>query len=116
MNLARWILKNGRCAPDRPAISVGGSVYLTYGQWAGRTGALAASLRMLCQQDDRVAIAMANHPFYLEILFAIWHAGLVAVPMNAKLHSDEFRYIIENSGASLVVTTPDLADAVAPHC
>ena len=25
MNLARWILKNGRCMPDRPAISAGGS-------------------------------------------------------------------------------------------
>src|SRR5438477_2224354 len=116
MNLARWILKNGRYDPDRPAISVGGNVHLTYGQWAGRTGVLAASLRRLCQQDDRVAIAMANNPIYLEILFAIWHAGLVAVPMNAKLHSEEFRYIIENSGASLAVTTPDLADAVGPHC
>ncbi len=88
MNLARWILKNGRYAADRPAISVGGSVYLTYGQWAGRSGRLAAGLRRFCQPDDRVAIAMANHPFYLEVLFAIWHAGLVAVPMNAKLHSD----------------------------
>ena len=47
-----------------------------------------------------MAIAMTNNPFYLEVLFAIWHAGLVAVPMNAKLHSEEFRYIIENSGAS----------------
>ena len=116
MNLARWILKNGRCAPDRPAISVGGNVYLTYGEWAGRSGALAAGLRKLCQPEDRVALAMANHPLYLEILFAIWHAGLVAVPMNARLHSDEYRYILENSGASLVIATPDLADAVAPHC
>src|SRR5438270_12499256 len=116
MNLARWILKNGRCASGRPAISIGGAVHLTYGQWAERSGVLAASLRRCCNQDDRVAIAMANNPSYLEVLFAIWHAGLVAVPINAKLHPEEFRYIIENSGASLAVATPDLADAVGPHC
>jgi acyl-CoA synthetase (AMP-forming)/AMP-acid ligase II len=116
MNLARWILKNGRCAYDRPAISIGGSVHLTYGQWAERSGVLAAGLRRICQAEDRVAIAMANNPFFLEILFAIWHAGLVAVPMNARLHPDEFGHIIQDSEASLVVTTPELADAVAPHC
>jgi acyl-CoA synthetase (AMP-forming)/AMP-acid ligase II len=115
MNLARWILKHGRSASDRPAISIGGGVHLTYGQWARRSGALAASLRRLCNIGDRVGIAMTNHPAYLEVLFSIWHAGLVAVPMNARLHADEFGYIIENSGAALVVATPDLADTVAPH-
>jgi acyl-CoA synthetase (AMP-forming)/AMP-acid ligase II len=115
MNLARWILKNGRYARDKPAISAGG-VHLTYGQWAERSGLLAAGLRKLCNQEDRVAIAMANDPSYLEILFAIWHAGMVAVPINARLHSDEFGYIIRNSGASLALVSPHLADAVAPHC
>ena len=48
---------------------------------------------------DRVAIVMRNRPEYLEALFAIWHAGLVAVPVNARLHRDEFAYILEHSGA-----------------
>ena len=30
---------------------------------------------------------MRNRPEYLEALFAIWHAGLVAVPINARLHA-----------------------------
>src|SRR5260221_13352530 len=51
---------------------------------------------------------MKNCPEYYEILFACWHAGLVAVPMNAKLHAKEFAYILENSGAKLCFTTPDL--------
>jgi len=116
MNLARWIAKNGRHAADRPAISAGGRPHLTYGQWAQRSGALATGLRRLCNRDDRVAIGMPNNPFYLEVLFAIWHAGLVAVPINAKLHVEEFRYIIQNSGASLAVVTPELADALSPCC
>jgi acyl-CoA synthetase (AMP-forming)/AMP-acid ligase II len=48
---------------------------------------------------DRVALAMKNCPQYWELLFACWHAGLTAVPMNAKLHAKEFAYIIENCGA-----------------
>jgi long-chain acyl-CoA synthetase len=38
------------------------------------------------QAGDRVALFMANCPQYLELLYGIWHAGLVAVPINHKLH------------------------------
>jgi acyl-CoA synthetase (AMP-forming)/AMP-acid ligase II len=46
------------------------------------------------------------------VLFAIWHAGLTAVPMNAKLHAKEFAYILENSGAKACFATPDLQVSV----
>ena len=62
-----------------------------------------------------MAIAMTNRPEFLEALFAIWHAGLVAVPMNAKLHSEEFGYIVGDTEASLILASPDRADDVAPH-
>ena len=82
-------------------------------------GALArpwpAICARLCQPEDRVAIAMTNRPEFLEALFAIWHAGLVAVPMNAKLHSEEFGYIIGDTEAALVLASPDRADDVARH-
>jgi len=115
MNLAAWVEKWGRAAPDRPAIACGGATYSTYRQWAARSRVLAGNLRALCKPDDRVAIAMTNRPEFLEALFAIWHAGLVAVPMNAKLHSDEFGYIIGNTEAALTLASPDRADDVAPH-
>ncbi len=44
---------------------------------------------------------MKNCPEYWEALFACWYAGLVAVPMNAKLHAKEFEYIVENCGAKV---------------
>ena len=55
---------------------------------------------------------MRNRPEYLEALFAIWHAGLVAVPVNARLHRDEIAFILEDSGTALVVTDPEHADDV----
>ena len=38
MNLAAWVEKWGRAAPDRPAIACGGATYSTYRQWAARPG------------------------------------------------------------------------------
>ena len=91
----------------------GGSLYAEHGRARSR---LAHSLRRKFNlaAGDRVALAMKNCPEYYELLFACWHAGLVAVPMNAKLHPREFAYILENSGAKLCFVTPDLERAV-PH-
>jgi long-chain acyl-CoA synthetase len=115
MNLASWVEKWGRAAPERPAVALGAAAYCNYRQWAARSRALGGNLRRLCRPDDRVAIAMTNRPEFLEALFAIWHAGLVAVPMNAKLHSEEFGYIIGDAEASLILASPDRADDVAQH-
>ena len=56
---------------------------------------------------------MTNCVESIEVMYAIWHAGLCAVPMNAKLHAKEFAFILENSGAKLCFVTPDLADTIA---
>jgi long-chain acyl-CoA synthetase len=56
---------------------------------------------------------MSNNPEYLAILFAIWRAGLVAVPANAKLHARELAYIVEDSGARLCLATADVAGPLA---
>ena len=65
------------------------------------------------QRGDRVAFAMTNCVESIEVMYAIWHAGLCAVPMNAKLHAREFAFILENSGARLCFVTPDLAGTIA---
>ena len=87
MNLAGWVEKWGRAEGGRTSIARGGATHATYRQWADRSRRLAGNLRALCGREDRVAIAMTNGPEFLEAFFAIWHAGLVAVPMNAKLHA-----------------------------
>ena len=58
---------------------------------------------------------MHNRPEYLEAMFAAWHAGLVVVPVNARLHRDEIAFILEDSGTSAVVTDPEhVEDIDAP--
>src|SRR5204862_719021 len=86
----------------------------SYGELAARLAQLAAGFakKLQLQAGDRVALAMQNCPAYHEVLFACWHAGLVAVPMNAKLHPKEFAYILENCGAKVCFVTGDLQSAL----
>jgi long-chain acyl-CoA synthetase len=114
MNLAQLLLHSARWLPGRPALAVGKAAVRSYGEMADRSARLANALRrnFNLATGDRVALAMRNCPEYYELLFACWHAGLVAVPMNAKLHPREFAYILENSGAKLCFVTPDLESAV----
>ena len=67
-------------------------------------GALVARYRL--GPGERVALVLVNCPEYLEILYACWHAGLVAVPVNAKLHADELAFILSDSGARAYVFSP----------
>jgi acyl-CoA synthetase (AMP-forming)/AMP-acid ligase II len=116
MNQAVWVQRHGRLRPDEPALAEGERVHASWATFAARTAAAAAGLRdsFRLSPGDRVAIVMRNRPEYLEALFAIWHAGLVAVPVNARLHRDEIAYILEHSGTAVVVTDPDHADDVEP--
>jgi acyl-CoA synthetase (AMP-forming)/AMP-acid ligase II len=52
---------------------------------------------------------MRNHPRYLEVLWGLWWAGLVAVPVNAKLHPREVEWIAANCGARWAFVTADVA-------
>ncbi len=114
MNLAVWVERHGRRRPGSPALAEGERVHADWSMLAARTAGAAAGLRdeLGLSSGDRVAIVMRNRPEYLEALFAIWHAGLVAVPVNARLHRDEIAYILEHSGSVVVVTDAEHAGDV----
>jgi acyl-CoA synthetase (AMP-forming)/AMP-acid ligase II len=110
MNPAVWVARHGRRRPDAPALADGERVHATWAAFAARTAAAAGGFGL--PPGERVAIVMSNRPEYLEALYAIWHAGLVAVPVNARLHRDEIAYIVSDSGAALVVADPEHAGDV----
>src|SRR5262249_15352601 len=103
-----------RTYPALPALTSAAGHCVSYARFLDSASRIAHSLRTRLALDsgDRVAIVMANAPEYYEALFSIWHAGLVAVPMNAKLHPEELAYIVENCGARLVFASVDLSEAM----
>ena len=98
-NLALLLRRSAERYPALPAVAVGTTIRHDYAEFAARVARLAASLRQSLLPGDRVALIARNCAEYLESLFACWHAGLCAVPVNSKLHPAELAYVIQNSGA-----------------
>src|SRR5215218_4759355 len=110
MNIASVLVRRGLTHPDVQAIAVGKRPICTYRELAASVARLALALRERhgLREGDRVALAMRNCPEFITVLFATWHAGLCAVPINFRLHRQEFRYILDNSGARLCFVSADL--------
>ena len=116
MNLAYLLQRSAKIWGDRPALSVGRDVQLSYGEMGNRVPRLAAGLVAAggLKQGDRVALLLKNCPEYWELFFALWHVGVTAVPINAKLHAREAAWIIENAQAKLVVVSEALSGDLLP--
>jgi acyl-CoA synthetase (AMP-forming)/AMP-acid ligase II len=116
MNLANLLMGAARTYGHRPAVSSGLEISQNYESLARRCASLAAGLtgRLGLKRGDHVAVIMKNCPQYLEVLFGLWYAGLTAVPINAKLHPNEFAYILDHSNSKACFTTPDLVEKVVP--
>jgi len=86
--------------------------YAALNQAANRVanGLLAAGL----EPGDRLAVYGKNSDAYVIAWLAATKAGLVHVPVNFALSSDELRYILEQSGAAGLLSDVSLADKVEP--
>jgi long-chain acyl-CoA synthetase len=113
-NLAQLLVRSAHAHPALPALALGERRVCSYAELAARVARLAAGLAARLAPNERVALVMHNCPQYVELLFACWHAGLCAVPVNAKLHPRELEFILADSGARLCFATAGLYAALAP--
>ncbi|MGN5478249.1 class I adenylate-forming enzyme family protein [Cupriavidus basilensis] len=97
------LVRTARAYPSQAALFLGTEQLSTFSQLADRVARCAGGLRdwLGLHAGDRVALIMKNCPQYVELLYGIWHAGLCAVPINAKLHPREVDEIVRDSGASV---------------
>ncbi|WP_222267072.1 AMP-binding protein [Modestobacter marinus] len=92
--------------PAQPAPSLG---ELTYREVARRARAVQAGLDGLgVGEGERVAVVSHNSARLLELLFGVPSSGRVLVPINFRLQPEEVRYIVEHSGAQVLVVDPEL--------
>ncbi|MBI5898298.1 MAG: AMP-binding protein [Rhodocyclales bacterium] len=113
MNPALLLARTARLYPDCPALAIGTRVVAGYAEFAASVTRLAGGMSRRLAPGDRVGLVMKNCPEYAVAMFACWHAGLVAVPINAKLHPKELEYILGHSSCRLCFATTDLYPAVA---
>ena len=99
-NLANMLRRSAHRFAALPALAIGTALRDTYAGLAARVAQLAEGMRAGgIAPGDRVGIVAANCASYIESMFACWHAGVCAVPVNSKLHADELVYVLQHSGA-----------------
>ncbi len=97
--------------PAQPAESWG---TITYAEMAARARAQAAALdSMGIGVGERVAIVSHNSARLLTALFGVSGSGRVLVPINFRLVAEEVKYIVEHSGARILMIDPELESALA---
>jgi fatty-acyl-CoA synthase len=96
--------------PDRPG-SLG---TLTYGGLDRRARGMALALDELgVGLGERVAIVSPNAARFVVAFYGVSAYGRVLVPINFRLNADEIGYIIEHSGATVLLVDPEQDGALA---
>ena len=92
---------------------VDGAHRWTYGEFFDRCDRWSSALQQLgVKQGDRVAYISPNTHAQLESFYAVPQLGAVLVPLNFRLVADDFRYMIQHSGATVVCVAADYLAAV----
>src|SRR5216683_2988169 len=110
-----FIAFHARQTPERRALKYRGEE-ITYAAFHTRIQTVGGWLASRgIGPDDVVAVLMKNSAAFLDIAFAASHVGAIFLPINFRLASDEIAYIIENSGARLLIADEEFrASAAGP--
>ncbi len=101
-----------RLYPDREAV-VDGDARWTYAQFFDRVDRWSTALQQLgVARGDRVAYIAPNTHAQLAAFYAVPQIGAVLVPLNFRLSPEEWAYLLNHSGASVVCVHADHLDAV----
>jgi fatty-acyl-CoA synthase len=110
----RFLQRSASVFRQKPAVIYGDRTW-TYPEFAERVNRLAAALQSAgVENGDRVAFLVPNIPPMLEGHFGVPLAGGILVAINTRLAASEVEYILEHSGAKVLVVDTELAHLVAP--
>jgi len=87
-----------------------GTAYVDFNEWNRFTHRIANVLhdRLGVRRGDRVAIVPMNGVEVPAAIMAVMKLGAIAVPMNYMLRGNEIKYIVEDSGAKVLITDPEV--------
>src|SRR5262245_6481042 len=113
INLSSFIAFHARRTPDRCALKYRGEdvSYMEFDARIRQVGGWLAARGI--KPGDVVAALMKNSTAFLELVFATSHIGAVFLPINYRLSADEVGYIVDNSGARILIADEELEGIAA---
>jgi acyl-CoA synthetase (AMP-forming)/AMP-acid ligase II len=113
MTLFNLLARSARRYPYRGAVYLGADELLTYSVLESRALRLAGTLCARAASGDRIMIVSKNCIEFIEIMFATWAAGMIVVPVNAKLHEREIAVIVEDAEPAIIFVSKSISHALA---
>ncbi|OBA82477.1 AMP-dependent synthetase [Mycobacterium sp. 1164966.3] len=101
--------------PNRGALYHGERRLCTWQELRDRALRIAAGIRQRYPAGARIAVASENRPEIVELMFAVWAAECVLVPINYKLHPREMALIIDDAGVSQVFASRKIASGLVTN-
>jgi acyl-CoA synthetase (AMP-forming)/AMP-acid ligase II len=98
---------------ERGALYHGERRLCTWLELRERALRIATAIRAQHTPGARIAIASENCPEIVELMFAVWAAECVLVPINYKLHPREMVQILDDAGVSQVFASEKIAPGLA---
>jgi acyl-CoA synthetase (AMP-forming)/AMP-acid ligase II len=113
LNRAALVHGQRTAAVDEPDVP-GSLGTVTYAEMEARARGMALMLDDLdVGHGERVAIVSPNSARFLTSYFGVSAFGRVLVPINFRLTKEEISFVVEHSGASVLLYDPDVAGEVA---
>ncbi|WP_106350523.1 long-chain-fatty-acid--CoA ligase [Antricoccus suffuscus] len=104
MNLAAHLARLARTLPDAVAFKHDDGIEVTYRELDARVNRLANALvERGVGLGDRVAALMFNRIEFIETYWAAWRLGAICVPFNFRLSPPELEYLLDDSGAKVLI-------------
>src|SRR5437764_1696285 len=111
-NIWAMILQAAAKNPDGEAL-VCGERRMTWREAVAQSAQIAAGFKKLgLQSGDRVAVLLGNRIEFVLTMFAAAHAGLVTVLLSTRQQKPEIAYVLNDSGARLLIHEATHADRV----
>ncbi len=107
--------------PDHPAVIMAGSgQQMTYGEMDAAANRFSQLLRGRgLAADDAFAVLLENRIEYFTLMWGSQRSGTLLVPVSTRLTAPEIAYILNDSGAKLLITSPmfdPLMDDIRAEC
>ncbi|KAG7450358.1 acetyl-CoA synthetase-like protein [Guyanagaster necrorhizus] len=112
-----FLLRAAQIYPDKIALAHPDAKYpvvYTFAVWAQRIQNLAYSLiRAGIKPGDRVAVISPNSPMMADACHGVLAARAILTPINTRLKPQEVHYILDHSGASLILIDEEYLPLIA---
>src|ERR1700731_2603737 len=87
---------------------------ITYGQVAERSNRVANALRSLgVRREERVLLLLLDTPAFVYSFFGAQKIGAVPIPTNTLLKSQDYRYMLNDSKATVAIVSEPLLPQLA---